>query len=129
MVLGLVTVNLAHPSGHLLLYPAALGLGSAAFSLLLTILAAAAGVLISLRAASVRQVQQVISISTILVVWVPILVINSLPAETKLSLDSFLTSANLPLLALVAAVVVVAIDAILLAVAMARFQRARLILS
>lgn len=129
MVLGLVTVNLTHPSGHLLIYPANLMLGSVIFSLLIAILAAAAGVLVSLRAASVRQVQQVITIGILLVVWVPILVIGMLSGSTSLSsLGSSLESANLATLAVVAAVVILALDAILLGLAVARFQRAKLIL-
>ena len=127
MVLGLVTVNVAHPSGHLLLYPADLGIGSVVFSLLLTILAAALGVLISLRAASVRQVQQMVSIGIMLLVWVPLLAIQALPADLKQGLASSLASGNLALLALIAGAVLVALDAVLLAVAIARFQRARLV--
>ncbi len=129
MILGLVTINVAHPSGHLLLYPADLLFGSSVLSLLLALLVAAIGVLISLRAASVRQVQQMVSIGILLLVWVPILAIQALPAELRQSLGSALASGNVTVLALAVGGALLVIDAILLALATARFQRARLTFS
>src|SRR5262245_29450021 len=72
LLVGLVTVNLAHGQGELLFYPAVVGCGILALSLSGAGLVACAGVLISLRAASVRQAQQTLSITIMLLLFVPV---------------------------------------------------------
>ena len=129
MVVGLVTLNLAHPGPALLLYPADIAVGSLIFSLLLVLLVASLGVLISLRASSVRQVQQIMTVGVLLLVWVPILAVRDLPAAVRQSVAASLSSGEVTLVVLVVGGALVVIDAVLLAVAMARFQRARLSLS
>ena len=58
MLLGLVTINVLHGNGRLLLYPLVVMVSIVVLSFLSAILAAGAGVLISLRASTVRQAQQ-----------------------------------------------------------------------
>ncbi len=125
MVLGLVTLNLAHPGPALLLYPADVAVGSLVFSLLLALLVASLGVLLSLRASSVRQVQQIMSVGVLLLVWVPVLAIRDIPAARQ-GLAASLSSGEMTLVVLVVGVALVVVDIVLLAMAMARFQRARL---
>ncbi|OAT79346.1 ABC transporter permease [Desulfotomaculum copahuensis] len=128
LLLGLVTVNLAAGHGRLLFYSPLTGLGSAGLSLLGSGLAAGAGVLLSLRAATVRQVQQTLSIGLMVLVFVPIFVVNALPAGWKAHLFKTMTAAGVTRIVLYAAVVLLVLDLVLLAAGIARFKRARLIL-
>jgi ABC-2 type transport system permease protein len=128
LILGLVTVNIAHGRGELLLYPLGTALGVIGFSLLVAVLAASLGVLISLRAPTVRQAQQTMSVMMLLLFFVPAFGAQALPRETLRQLIEMLSSASARQVALVIALILVALDAALLAAAMARFQRARLIL-
>jgi ABC-2 type transport system permease protein len=56
-ILGLLTVNLAHTGGSLLVYAPLLGVGSLTLGLLASALTACIGVLVSLRVTTVRQAQ------------------------------------------------------------------------
>ena len=128
LLLGLVTVNLAHGRGELLLYPPAVGLGIVGFSLLGAGLVASAGVLVSLRASSVRQAQQTLSIAIMLLLFVPIFGGQALPAEWRARLAQALVVADVTKILLTVVAVLAVLDMALLAAAMIRFQRARLIL-
>jgi ABC-2 type transport system permease protein len=128
LLLGLVTVNLAQGRGELLLYPPLIGLGIVGLSLLGAGLAAGAGVLVSLRASSVRQAQQTLSIAMMLLLFVPIFGAQALPVEWQARLARVLMAADVTKIVLVVVVVLTALDIGLLAAAVARFQRVRLIL-
>jgi len=127
LVVGLVTINLAHRGSGLLLFPATVGLGIAGLSLLAAGLAAGVGVLVSLRASSVRQAQQALSIAIMLLLFVPVFGFQALPAEWKARLVQALANADTTRLVLAAVVVLVVADIGLLAAAMRRFRRGRLI--
>jgi ABC-2 type transport system permease protein len=91
---GLITVNAAHGQGHLLLYPAPLGLGIAGLSLLGAGLSACAGVLISLRATSARQAQATLSIAIMVVLFGLIFGLEAMPAAWRASLISAFSAAG-----------------------------------
>jgi ABC-2 type transport system permease protein len=128
LLLGLVTVNLAHGQGKLLLYPLPVGLGIVGLSLLGAGLAASAGVLVSLRAATVRQAQQTLSIAIMVLLFLPIFGIQALPLEWKARLLEIFTSMDTTRLIMLAVVVLALFSTGLLAAAMTRFRRAQLIL-
>jgi len=128
LLLGLVTVNLAHGHGELLLYPATIGLGILGLSLLGAGLAAGAGVLVSLRASTVRQAQQTLNIATMVLWFVPIFGVQALPPEWKAYLAKTLMAADVTKIVLIVGAVLAVLDIGLLAAAMARFQRTQLIL-
>jgi ABC-2 type transport system permease protein len=128
MLVGLVTVNLAHGRGELLLYSATVFGGIVGLSLLAAGLVAGAGVLVSLRAATVRQAAQMLSIAIMLLFFVPVFGVQALPVEWKVRLAQAVMAADVERIVLVAAAVLIVLDLGLLAAAMARFQRARLIL-
>lgn len=128
LLLGLVTVNVVHGQGELLLYPAGVGLSILVFSLLGIGLAAGAGVLVSLRAATVRQAQQMLMLPLALLVVVLSLGIQVLPAEWRARLFEILTTTNVTTVVVVAAILLALLDTGLLLAARARFKRARLIL-
>ncbi|MDD5466658.1 MAG: ABC transporter permease subunit [Anaerolineales bacterium] len=128
VLLGLITVNLAYGHGELLLYSPLLGAGVLVFSLLGAGLAAGSGILVSLRAPTVRQAQQSLSIVIMLLLFVPVFGIQALPAEWKARLAQALATADVSRIILVVAIVLFVLDLGLLLAAMARFQRARLVL-
>lgn len=82
---GLLTVNLAVPGGpHLPSAGFAVGVLAVAFAG--AGLGAAAGVVVSLRAASVRHAQQVLAISVLVFALLPVAIIRLLPEETLTAL-------------------------------------------
>jgi len=127
-IVGLVTVNLAHGHGQLLLYSWSFTLGAFLCGLLTSGLAASAGVLISLRAATVRQAAQSLSIGIMLCIFVPAFGIPALPKSWKASLMQAAMALRVAQWIAVVGIALAVIDAVLLLAAMARFKRARLIL-
>lgn len=128
LFLGLVMVNLVYGHGRLLLYAPAVALGVLGLSLLGATLAASAGVLVSLRAATVKHAQQTLSFAIILVLFVPILGLQALPDAWQGRVILAVTNAGAMRLVLYVMGVLALVDAALLAAARARFKRARLIL-
>lgn len=126
-VLGLVTINVAFGAGELVLYSPGIAQGIVIFALLASGLAASAGVLISLRASTVRQAQQTFSVA-LLLLFVPVFVLRFLPEDLQYRLYLLLQDVDMSQVALIAGAAVAVLDAGLVAAAMARFRRARLIL-
>ena len=128
LILGLVTVNVAHGEGEILLYPASTALGGAVVSLLTAGLAAGFGVLVSLRAPTVRQAQQTLGMITMVIVWLPILGLNLLPKEWRAAMGRLAGDIDARQALLWGALVLAVANVALVAAARARFRRARLIL-
>jgi ABC-2 type transport system permease protein len=128
LIVGLITVNVAFREGGLALYPLGAALGGLGVSLLAAGLAATAGVLVSLRASTVRQAAQTLSIAIMVLLFVPIFGIQALPPETTNRLMRWVEYVGMNGITLTAAGVLAVLDAALLWAGMARFQRARLIL-
>ncbi len=126
--LALATVNLRpHPGGTLLYEPTVL-LGGLGLGLLVALLMSSLGVLVSLRAATVKQAQQVLALSVALVT---VLVFSGgavVPAEWRRSLLRFVATAGETRVLLAAGALLAAVDLVLLALCLLRFRRARLIL-
>jgi ABC-2 type transport system permease protein len=127
-IVGLITVNVAHGHGRLLLYSWRFTAGAFGCGLLTSCLAASAGVLVSLGAATVRQATQSLSIGIMLLIFVPAFGIPALPKSWKASLLQAAMALTVAQWIAVASAALVTIDAVLLLAAMARFKRARLIL-
>ncbi len=126
-VIGLITVNVGFGQGTLLLYPPATAVAMVVATVLGSGLAASAGILISLRAATARQAAQTMSL-LIFFLFIPIFGLQLLPAETQAQVSLWLEQADLAQIGLLAGGIVLVLDGVLLAAALARFQRARLIL-
>lgn len=128
-LLGLITLNVAKGVGPFFMYsPSALALivvGSTLLSLLMT----AVGVLVSLKAASVRAAAQVFSLITLVLFIGGPLVLQALPDSALAWLQQALLTADLAAIGIVGALIVLAVDIVLLALGIARFQRTRLILA
>jgi len=128
LLVGLVTTNLAHGQGKLLLYPVTVGLGIVGLSLLGAGLAASAGCLVSLRAATARQAQQTLSIAIMVLLFVPIFSTRVLPEEWKARLLETFIAMDITGLVVIAVVILAILNVGLLAIAMTRFRRTQLIL-
>ncbi len=122
LLLGLVLVDLFRTQGNWMFYPLDLFVDALVLILLASVLGTSAGVLISLRVATVRQAQQILSIGTIVFVFGVTFVLRAVPANVF----SSLTYAQFLLIAMAFLAV---LDAILLGLALVSFQRSRLILS
>jgi len=127
-LLGWTALNVTKGASPSFMYSAPvlalITLGSTLVSLLMT----AVGVLVSLRAASVRSAAQVSSMVTlVLFIGLPVL-LQALPSSVREAVGVALAGANWGVLGSVAALVVLLIDVALLMVGVARFQRARLVL-
>lgn len=127
LLVGLVTINLVHGEGRLLFYPPAVALGVIGISLLSGGLAAGAGVLVSLRAKSVQQATQVLSIAIMALIFIPTFGLQALPAAWQEWLWNMVAGWNVTQAVLTAIAVLAVIDSMLIGTAMRRFQRARLI--
>jgi ABC-2 type transport system permease protein len=123
LLLGLVLVNLVNEHGNWTFYhPFDLFLEVLVLSLLCCVLGTSAGVLISLRSATVRQAQQILSVVTLVLIFAGVSALQALPANvvSSLSYSQFL---------LLVIAVIAMLDAILLGLSLVSFQRSRLIVS
>ena len=128
LLLGLVTVNVTNDHGQLVLFSPTTALAIVGLSLLEAGLATNAGVLVSLRAATMRQAQQTLSAAMMILLFPLLFGVQAMPAEWKVRLASALATGGFGWTAFVVAVVLILINAVLVLASMARFQRARLIL-
>lgn len=128
LLVALVVLNLRSTTGEFLCYSLDVGIGAVATSFLAAWLAAGAGVLVSLRAATVRSAYQTLSISIMLILFVPLFGIQALPAEWKRAIGEAIEGTDIKRAALFAVGGLVVVDLLLLGAAMKRFRRARLIL-
>lgn len=127
VLLAVATINVATFRQGLAFYDIDVFVGIAVLSLLATLVAASAGVLVSLRAPSVRQAQQTLGIGMMLVLFVPLFGVRALPQSTQAALARLLSQASVWEAVAVGAVALLAVAAALLAAARARFRRSRLI--
>jgi ABC-2 type transport system permease protein len=126
-LLSLITINIVHMDGALILYPLVTAIAIPIFSLLIAGLASGMGVFISLRASTVRQAAQAFSISY-LVLFIPLFVFPMLPQELQGKLITWLMSVDFMGLGIAAAGLLFVLDVFLLWAALKRFQRSKLIL-
>lgn len=128
LLLGLVTVNVRQRGGPIILYKA----GTAASAVAIAVLAAgaivAAGILVSLRASSVRQATQVLMLSVMGTFFGVMFAIGALPQGFRARLLRTLATLGMARTVLAGCALLLVLDVVLLAAAMARFRRARLIL-
>jgi ABC-2 type transport system permease protein len=127
LLVSLVTINVTVHGSGLLLFSPLMTIGALVFSVLISGLAASIGVLVSLRASSVRQAQQWMSFG-MLVLFLPFMFIQFIPRVWLESFGAAVINANPVQIAIWAAIVLLLIQSILLAVAMRLFQRSKLIL-
>jgi ABC-2 type transport system permease protein len=129
LLLSLITVNIAHWDGKLLLYPPVIAWGNLALSLLMAVLVAGMGILVSLRAETVQQAAQTLMalfvVPIILMQLAAFVIPMALPSDQIRRLIESIDGTQLMLIVLA---VLALLAASIFALAMARFQRSRLAL-
>jgi len=127
-VLNVVTVNVVARRGGFVMFPADVAVSIVVLSFLGASLTSAAGVLVSLRAASVRQAQQTLSIAVMAVFFGGGFGLKYVPPQLRRAFVQFVTVGDALSIEVAAAAVLAAVDVALVIAAMARFRRMRLIL-
>jgi len=126
MMIGALTINLQSPGAGF--YPAAIFLGALIFTLLGALLVTGLGVLVSLHAGTVRQAYQKMSLGFI-ILWLPLILGPMIFPERWLSqISLWLAQIDLKQAAVLAGAALAFLDAVLIGLAVKRFQRSRLIL-
>lgn len=128
VLLGLVTVNLADAGDDFLFYRPTVLLIMATISVASSLLAASAGLLISLRAPTVRQAQQTLSVFVMTLVFAPVFGIQALPAALQAKLARLASEASVDRVVIAIVVLVALTDLPLLLLAVAGFRRSRLMM-
>jgi hypothetical protein len=123
LLLQTVAINVALGGGGLLMYSPVIALGSIGLSLFGALLSAGIGVFFSLRAATVRSVQQMLGGAAFLLLLVPLVGARLVPA---LGINMRQLNLTMSILSIMAGLAI--LDATLLLAAIRRFQRSRLVL-
>ena len=134
IVISVTTINLAFGirDGVFYSYDPITVIAALVFSLLIALLSAGMGIIISLRAETVRQAQQTVSIG-FMILFIPLLLLAQflpriMPPETTVKVLNWLETANWTLVGILFAILLVVVDGVLLSIAKTRFQRSKLIL-
>ena len=128
LLLGVLTVNVIEWQGQFVFYRPSVAVGAAGLSLLGIGLVAGLGILISLRAPTARLAQQRLLIPITIVLLLPSVGAMILPADQQARFFEWLMEAEMNSLVLGAMAALLMVDAALLMAALARFQRAKLLL-
>jgi ABC-2 type transport system permease protein len=128
LLLSLISIDLAHRGAGLILFPAPTLIAILALSFLISTFAASLGVLISLRASSLQQAQQRLSMSSMLLFVLPIFALQLLPEDLTSRLALAAGRADVTTIYAVAAIGLLLLDTTLIVAALGQFQRARMIL-
>jgi ABC-2 type transport system permease protein len=110
-------------------YPGGSVVAIVVLGLLTALLASSVGCLVSLRATSTRQAQVNLGVGFMVLILAPVIVFQLLPRQTQTAIIAALNAANPGQVFLLFAGGLLVVDVALLLVALARFQRARLIVS
>jgi ABC-2 type transport system permease protein len=124
---SIVTINIVYGRDGLLFYSFATTMGALVFSVLVSGLSGSIGVLVSLRASSVRQAQQTMSIG-MLVLFLPFMLLQFIPKSWLEAGSHLLENVQPVQVAIGLAVLLLVIEVVLIAIAKRLFQRSKLIL-
>jgi|LDZU01.1.fsa_nt_gi ABC-2 type transport system permease protein len=129
-LVGAATINVAFPGDGLQFYNTGMFFGGVAAVLLIAIFISSIGVFVSLKAGTVRQAYQKLSLSIMAIWFIPFILLQTFPAQVQ---DFFIRvgpvlDAKLPLIIAGFFGVLVVADVVMLLFAKKRFQRTRLIL-
>lgn len=127
LALSVITVNVVFRPQPLVIYPPLLLVIALVVSVLGAVLASGIGVLVSLRASTTRQAQQTMGLA-IIALFLPFYVIPWLPESFTRSAVEALMKVPPVVAGLAALALFIALNAIVVSAAMARFKRSRLIL-
>ncbi|MBN1484606.1 MAG: ABC transporter permease subunit [Chloroflexia bacterium] len=123
LLLSLVTVNVTHWQGHILFYRPAVALADLVFSLLVTVLIASTGVLISLHTATAQEAAQMLMAAFML----PPMVLAVVAFLFSNEIHAFMATQSPGQILLAAGILLALLDLAVVALVRARFRRARLV--
>jgi ABC-2 type transport system permease protein len=124
---SIVTINIIHGKDGWLFYPLAITVSALVFSILVSGLSASIGVLVSLRASSVRQAQQAMSIG-MLVLFLPFMLLQFIPKAWMETAINLMENIQPMQIGIGLAIVLLVVEVILIAIAKRLLQRSKLIL-
>ena len=131
-VVALIPVNVMHWDGRLLFYRPNVMMSGMLLSFLLACLMSSIGVLVSLRAGTVKQAQQTLGLSVFLLAYVVpmigIYLLRFVPEETRDRFFQPIFTGDITSIVVVASIILTFMSIGLYMAAKARFQRSRLIL-
>lgn len=127
MLISIITINVSLGSDGFLFYPMPMAVAAVVFSLLISGLSASIGVLVSLRAGSVRQAQQMMS-AGMLVLFLPFMLIQFIPEGVLDTIGDMAANIQPTQIAIAIAILLLVVEGVLIAIALRLFQRSRLIL-
>lgn len=129
-VAGAVTVNVVYPENGFQFYDLGMFFGGLAGVLLIAILMSAIGVFVSLKASTVRQANQKLSLAIMALWFIPMILLQAFPNQVMGFFNDLapLLEENLTLLVVGFFGLLLAADAIVLLLARKRFVRTKLIL-
>jgi ABC-2 type transport system permease protein len=132
MGISLITVNTQlHTWRRPVFYRLDVFLTVVVLGFLVTLLIAAIGVLVSLKASTVRQAAQALSLGILGIVWIPALIVGyafrMLPQPVQERVLEWAVMVDGRIFVVAAALILVVVDAVLLAFAAKGFKRARLV--
>jgi ABC-2 type transport system permease protein len=132
ILIGMLTINIATWNGTPLIYSPAVALSGIVGGLLSGGFVATAGALVSLRASTAQQAQQILSVATFALVLIPVflllLVARFAPPALVESVGASIIAGGPLLIGMIVGGFVALLDVGLFFAAMKRFQRAQLIL-
>lgn len=128
VVANLSRKNATAGSG-LAFYPAGSAIAIVVLGLLMSLLIASAGCLVSLRATTTRQAQLNLTFGFLVLIFAPLIIFQLLPGQTQANVIALLSTTSPTRVFFIVVGVLLAVDVALLLIAEARFQRARLILA
>ncbi len=128
LLVALITVNVVDGDGDILLYPLKVAIGGGVLGLLSATLSASIGVLVSLRAPTVKQAAQQLVFASIALTWLPLFGLSLLPSYLQESLILSAKTGDSTVIFLLACAGLFGLDFGLLMLALSRFRRSRLIL-
>lgn len=127
LIIGLITVNVVHGQGELLMLTPAQLMTAAVFTPLVAGLTAAIGIQVSLRAKTVKQAQQALSTAIIVVLFLPAIALPTVPDRVRAQVMMLLQGENRAYVLGGFAVAILLAQLLLFWIAMMRFRRDRLI--
>ncbi|HUL61851.1 MAG TPA: ABC transporter permease [Methanocella sp.] len=128
IAISLITINLVFGQGRLWLFSPLEGLLIILITFLVSILITSAGVMVSLRASTVRQAETGFLIGMTAIFFLPMAIAILLPGDLKESLLNWLINTGLDNIMVYLAFMLIVLIAAVLSIAMNRFQRSKLIL-
>lgn len=126
ILIGLVTVNIAFFQDGLIWFDSRYFIAGAALGVLGTGLVSTSGILVSLKARTVRQAQQTLSFGIVIIAVLPSLFFTVLPVHLRKRLFSALNTLDGELVLFSVLIALLVIDGLLLTAATRRFTRNRL---